>query len=303
MIKIQHQYLEIYILRSQLILYQFGFQVVIITGANSGIGKATALEMAKREARVILACRDPEKARQTEIEIRRSTVNGELVLKHLDLASFASIREFAADILKNEARIDVVINNAGLFQCPFSHTQDGLEVQMGVNHFGHFLLTNLLLDKLKTSTPSRIVIVSSGLHKYAKLDFTNVNSEKGYDKKLAYNNSKLANNYFARELSRRLEDTGVSVYCMHPGIVWTNLGRHKPIPSAVKPFMYSLAALFLKTPWQGCQTVMYCACAEELEGVSGRYYGNCKEKPWTKISLDDEAVKKMWDISESITKQ
>ena len=251
---------------------------------------------------MILACRDSEKARQAEIEIRSVTTNGDLIRKHVDLASFASIREFAADILKSEPRIDVLINNAGLFQCPFSHTQDGLEMQMGVNHFGHFLLTNLLLDRLKSSAPSRIVIVSSGLHKYAKLDFTNINSEKGYDKKLAYNNSKLANNYFARELAQRLEGTGVSVYCMHPGIVWTNLGRYKPIPLLLKPIVYPFAKIFVKTPWQGCQTVMFCACAEELEGVSGKYYGNCEEKAWTQISLDDEAARKMWDVSLSLTK-
>ena len=251
---------------------------------------------------MILACRDSEKARQAEIEIRSVTTNGDLIRKHVDLASFAPIREFAADILKSEPRIDVLINNAGLFQCPFSHTQDGLEMQMGVNHFGHFLLTNLLLDRLKSSAPSRIVIVSSGLHKYAKLDFTNINSEKGYDKKLAYNNSKLANNYFARELAQRLEGTGVSVYCMHPGIVWTNLGRYKPIPLLLKPIVYPFAKIFVKTPWQGCQTVMYCACAEELEGVSGKYYGNCQEKAWTQISLDDEASRKMWDVSLSLTK-
>ena len=274
----------------------------MITGANSGIGKATALEMAKRGARVIMACRDEEKASQTEIDIRRVTASGQLVKKHIDLASFSSIREFAADILKSEARIDVLVNNAGLFQCPYNHTQDGLEMQMGVNHFGHFLLTNLLLDKLQASSPSRIVIVSSSLHKYAKLDFRNINSEKGYDKKLAYNNSKLANNFFARELSQKLDGTGVSVYCMHPGVVWTNLGRYKPIPHLLKPVVYPLAKMLLKTPWQGCQTVMYCACAEELEGVRGRYYGNCQEKPWTQISLDGEAAKKMWDISLNLTK-
>ncbi len=251
-----------------------------------------------------MACRDSKKAEEAELEIRKSTSKGELVLKELDLASFASIKDFANEIIKNETKIDVLINNAGLYQCPLMHTADGLEMQMGVNHMGHFLLTNLLIEKLKDSAPSRIVVVSSGLHKYAKLDLDDLNSEKGYDKKLAYNNSKLANNFFAQELAKKLEGTNVSVYCLHPGVVWTNLGRFVfgGIPMLLKPFAFGLARLLMKSPWQGCQTVMYCACSEELEGVSGKYYGNCKEEPWTKVSQNEEAAKKLWELSREITK-
>ncbi len=275
---------------------------MLITGATSGIGKATAIEMAKREARVILTFRDSEKARETEVEIRKCTAKGELLFKHLDLSSLESVRTFTEHMMRTEDRLDVLINNAGVFQCPFSHTQDGLEMQMGVNHFGHFLLTNLLLQRLKESAPSRVVIISSALHKYAKLDFSNINSEKKYDRKLAYSNSKLANNYFARELALKLKGSGVSVFCLHPGMVFTNLGRHRPIPWVLKPIVYPLARLLIKSPWQGCQTVMYCSCAKELDGVSGKYYGNCKEEPWTEISLNDDAAKKLWDISVGITK-
>ncbi|KFM76283.1 Retinol dehydrogenase 14, partial [Stegodyphus mimosarum] len=204
-------------------------KTVIITGANSGIGKATALELAKRGAKVILACRDQEKAQKALIEIRSKSRSGVLKVLQLDFASFESIKKFAEEFLRSEDRLDVLVNNAGIFQCPFMKTKDGYEMQFGVNHLGHFLLTKLLLDKLKESAPSRIVVVSSSLYKKGEIDFENLNSEIKYDKSQAYKNSKLANVLFSLELSRRLQGTGVSVYTVSPGMVWTNLGRHVSI--------------------------------------------------------------------------
>lgn len=277
-------------------------KTVIVTGANCGIGKATAAELAKRRARVILACRDLDKANAAVKDIRSQTDQGELIVKKLDLASFRSIREFTAQVIKEEPRIDVLINNAGVYGCPFSRTENELEMQMGVNHFGHFLLTNLLLDKLKSSAPSRVVVVSSGLHKYGKIDFENFNSEEGYNGEDVYKNSKLANNLFARELTHRLEGTGVSVYCLRPGMVRSNLGRHVQMPLVVRVLGYFLGWLLVKSPYEGCQTVLHCSIAEELEGVSGNFYGNCKEEEWTSVSLDDDKAKKLWEVSERLTK-
>lgn len=277
-------------------------KTVIVTGANCGIGKATATELAKRRARVILACRDLDKANAAVKDIRSQTDQGVLIVKTLDLASFRSIKEFAAQVIKEEPRIDVLINNAGVYGCPFARTEDGLEIQMGVNHFGHFLLTNLLLDKLKSSAPSRVVVVSSGLHKYGKIDFENFNSEEGYDGEAVYKNSKLANNLFARELTRRLEGTGVSIYCLRPGMVRSNLGRHVQMPLVVRVLGYFLGWLLVKSPYEGCQTVLHCAIAEEVEGVSGNFYGNCKQEEWTSVSLDDEKAKNLWEVSERLTK-
>ena len=277
-------------------------KTVIVTGANCGIGKATATELAKRRARVILACRDLDKANAAVKDIRSQTDQGVLIVKTLDLASFRSIKEFAAQVIKEEPRIDVLINNAGVYGCPFARTEDGLEIQMGVNHFGHFLLTNLLLDKLKSSAPSRVVVVSSGLHKYGKIDFENFNSEEGYDGEAAYKNSKLANNLFARELTCRLEGTGVSIYCLRPGMVRSNLGRHVQMPLVVRVLGYFLGWLLVKSPYEGCQTVLHCAIAEEVEGVSGNFYGNCKQEEWTSVSLDDEKAKNLWEVSERLTK-
>ena len=276
-------------------------KTVIITGANSGIGKATALELAKRQARVILACRDEELANAAVRDIRKKTASGQLVVKRLDLASLASVKKFVEDVSNDEDRVDVLINNAGVLQCPFSKTEEGFEMQMGVNHLGHFYLTNLLLPKLKQSTPSRVIVVSSGLHKLGKIEFDNLNSEKSYDPRAGYANSKLANNMFARELSSRLEGTGVSVYCLHPGMVFTNLGRHVMPSFLIKLLLYPLAWLLVKSPYAGCQTVLYCAVAEELEGVTGRYYGSCEEEEWTQVSLDDVVSKKLWNVSEELT--
>lgn len=276
-------------------------KTVLITGANSGIGKATATELAKRDARVILACRDRDKADQAVREIRAETRGGQLVVKTLDLASLHSVRNFVDEVLKDEPRLDVLINNAGVYGCPYSLTEDGLETQMGVNHFGHFLLTNLLLDRLKSSAPSRIVIVSSGLNKFGTIDFENLNSEVKYDGEAAYKNSKLANNLFARELARRLEGTGVGVYCLRPGMVRTNLGRHVPMPFLLRTLGKLFGWLLVKSPYDGCQTVLYCAIATELDGVSGRFYSNCKEENWSDVSLDDEKARKLWEISEKLT--
>jgi retinol dehydrogenase-14 len=275
-------------------------KTVIVTGANTGIGKATATELAKREARVILACRDVSKAEKAVQDIRAVTKKGDLVVHQLDLANFKSIRSFVDEIVKKEVKLDVLINNAGIYHCPHWTTDDGLEMQMGVNHFGHFLLTNLLLDKLKSCVPSRVVIVSSGLHQYGTIDFNNLNSEHGYDKAKAYNNSKLANNLFARALSRRLEGSGVSVHCLRPGMVHSDLGRHARVPQFLRWISYPLAWLLVKSTYEGCQTVVYCAVAEELDGVTGQFYGDCKREEWSTMSLDDETADKLWQVSERI---
>lgn len=154
-------------------------RTVVVTGANSGIGKATAMELARRQARVIMAVRDVKAGNKAASEIRKKYKYADLSVKELDLASIASIRKFSQDLIDNESRLDVLINNAGVYHCAYSHTADKLETQMGVNHFGHFLLTNLLLPKLKQSLslPARIVVVSSGLSKYGEIDFDNLHSQ------------------------------------------------------------------------------------------------------------------------------
>lgn len=275
-------------------------KTVIITGANSGIGKALAGELLKLQARVIMACRDRGRAEEAARELRASAgteEQGELVIKLLDLASLRSVRSFCQEINQEESKIDVLVNNAGLYQCPYALTEEGFEMQLGVNHLGHFLLTHLLLDLLKSSAPSRVVVVSSKLYKYGSVNFSDLNSEKSYDKAFCYSQSKLANLLFTLELAKRLEGTGVTVNALTPGIVRTNLGRHVQMPVLAKPLFKLASMAFFKSPLEGAQTPLYLACSPEVQGVSGKCFANCKEEELLDKAKDPEAAKRLWDVS------
>ncbi|KAK2146487.1 hypothetical protein LSH36_605g02015 [Paralvinella palmiformis] len=276
-------------------------KTVVLTGANCGLGRATAVELAKRKARIILACRDTRAAEDTVKYIRRRTKEGELIVKKLDLASLKSIKSFCLDMVENEKRIDVLVNNAGVGYCPFMRTDDGFELQMGVNHLGHFYLTNMLMEKLKDSAPSRVVVVSSAQYRKGKIDFDTINTDKDYDGRSGYFNSKLANCLFARELAKRLQGTGVSVHCIRPGMVFTRLGRHVDYHPVILALIKIPVWIMLRSPANGCQTTVYCAVAKELEGVTGRFYGECKEEPWADVALDDKLANDLWDYSVKVT--
>ena len=206
-------------------------KTVIITGANTGIGLETAVDLAKRNARVILACRSVERGEKAAVEVRKRSNNDNAVFCQLDLASLESVRKFASKILEEEPRIDILINNAGVMALPQrTLTIDGFEMQFGTNHLGHFLLTNLLLDRIKEAPSARIVNVSSGAHRQGKMDFDNLNSEKSYVPWVAYGTSKLANILFTRSLAKRLEGTNVTANSLHPGVINTELARHLSLP-------------------------------------------------------------------------
>ncbi|KAK3573505.1 hypothetical protein QTP86_025297 [Hemibagrus guttatus] len=275
-------------------------KTVIVTGANSGIGRATAAELLRREARVIMACRSRERGESAAQEIRQQagTGHGELLVRLLDLACLNSVRSFCEQINKEEPRLDVLINNAGVYQCPYSRTEDGFEMQFGVNHLGHFLLTHLLLDLLKRSAPSRVVVVSSKLYKRGEIDFDDLNSERSYDGAAAYSRSKLANLLFTLELGRRLEDTGVTVNALTPGIVRTNLGRHVHIPLLAKPLVSLASWALLRSPEEGAKTSVYLACSPDVEGVRGKCFADCQEMKLLPKAMDEDVAKKLWDISE-----
>lgn len=276
-------------------------KTVLITGANTGIGKETALDMAQRGARVILACRDMTRARIAADEIRQQSGNGNVVVKKLDLASLQSVRDLAKDIQENEARLDILINNAGIMMCPKWKTEDGFEMQFGVNHLGHFLLTNCLLDLLKKSTPSRIVIVSSLAHEKGHVYFDDINLDKKYSREMSYRQSKLANVLFCRELAERLQGTGVTVYSLHPGVIRTELGRHLFPTLALWWRIIAMPFLMLiKSPWEGAQTTIYCAVDESLADKSGLYYSDCAPKRPAPQAMDAAAAKKLWDLSASM---
>eukprot|EP00105_Crassostrea_gigas_P041486 XP_019925634.1 PREDICTED: retinol dehydrogenase 13 [Crassostrea gigas] len=278
-------------------------KTVIITGANTGIGKETAIDLASRGAKVILACRDVIRAERAATDIMKKSNNRNIVVKIVDLASLDSIRKFADNINKSEPKIDILINNAGIMMCPYWKTQDGFEMQFGVNHLGHFLLTNLLLDKIKSSAPARIINVSSHAHTHTdKLDFDDLNGEKNYNSIAVYHQSKLANVLFTRELSRRLQGTNVKANSLHPGIVDTELTRYLPrsVPFYFRILLAPIIYLLGKTPLQGAQTTIYCAVEESLANVTGKYFSDCAIKEESKAAQDDEAAKKLWEVSEKL---
>ncbi|XP_055690735.1 retinol dehydrogenase 11-like [Lutzomyia longipalpis] len=267
-------------------------KVVIVTGANVGIGKETALDLAKRGAKVYLACRNPQRAESARQEIVEKSNNVNVFTLELDLASMESIRNFVDKFKVQEHHLDVLVNNAG-FYGPLERTKDGFEMQIGVNHLGHFLLTNLLLDILKNSAPSRIVVVSSDLYALGRIKKYDLNSEKSYNKYAAYCQSKLANMLFTRVLARRLKGSGVTVNCLHPGIVKSSLRRNDRVLACImQPF-----ALFYRSPQMGAQTSIMLAVDPDLEKVSGKYFSDCREATPYRIGRDDEMAEWLWTES------
>ncbi|XP_061523054.1 retinol dehydrogenase 12 isoform X2 [Phycodurus eques] len=256
-------------------------KTAIITGANTGIGKETARDLAARGARIIMACRDLERAEEARSEILEDTGNANVVVRKLDLSDCRSIRAFAELINKEEKQVNILINNAGIMMCPYSKTTDGFEMQFGVNHLGHFLLTYLLLDLIKVSAPARIVVVASVAHTWTSLRLDDLNSENGYDTMKAYGQSKLANVLFARALAKKLK-------------VQSDLWRHQHqcIQVAVKIFR-----IFTKTTVEGAQTTIYCAVQPGLESQSGAYFSDCAPARCSRSASDDDLAQELWESS------
>lgn len=277
-------------------------KTIIVTGANTGIGKETCRDLAMRGGRIIMACRNTEKGEKTRKEIVDDTRNDQIVVKELDLGSLESVQKFAKNFNDTEPRLDILINNAGVMACPKTLTKDGLEMQIGTNHIGHFLLTNLLLDKLKACSPSRIVIVSSVGHAYGQMNFEDLMSEKSYGEFVAYNQSKLANVLHALELTKRLEGTGVTANSLHPGIVNTDLARHAN-QGFLKVFFSGIGKPFFISPVQGAQTTLRVALDKSLEKVSGKYFADCKEKAASARGQNEADAKRLWDMTEEIIQQ
>nr|XP_002124144.1 retinol dehydrogenase 14-like [Ciona intestinalis] len=278
-------------------------KTVVITGANTGIGLETAIDLVKREARVILGCRNMEKAEEAKQRIFKEAGGKDdtVVIKQLDLSSLASVRAFAKDINDNESKIDVLLNNAGIMLVPKGKTEDGFELHYGVNHLGHFLLTNLLLDLIKRSAPSRIVTVSSEAHRLGtpKIDFKDMNFDNNYDESVAYGRSKLMNILFTKELSKRLEGTNVTANCLHPGVIKSELWRH--MDGSRKPvrdfFVGTFVRWFGKTIIHGAQTNIYCCMAPEIEDVTGKYFSDCAVASENSQAKKDKNAEQLWQVS------
>jgi len=249
-------------------------------------------------AHVVMACRDDGKARKAMNDIK-----GSLEFIKLDLADKKSIKEFVDTFKQNHNKLDILINNAGIMQCPHSQTKDGFEMQFGVNHLGHFYLTSLLVDSLKNAPNSRVINVSSRAHQRGgsiNLDDLNWTTRpyKSFD---AYCQSKLANILFTKEFHNRYSEQGITAYSLHPGVIQSELMRHiTGWKGVVLTLAHPLFWYISKDTWHGAQTTIYCAVAPNLEKESGKYFSNCNLETPTPEALDASVAKKLWEKSESL---
>jgi len=275
-------------------------KVVVITGANTGIGKETARDLARRGAEVHMLVRNKERGEAAKKDIE-TDVGGEVFVHYLDLASLESVRDCSKLLKKKLDRIDILINNAGVMATPEWRTKEGFELQFGTNHLGHFLLTTELLPLLRKAGNARVVVVSSSGHAMGTMEFDDLNwRSRPYDSLAAYGQSKLANILFAKELARResILGSGVTTYSVHPGIVKTELFRH-----AIETFgpLANLGKVFIplyKTAKSGAQTSICCAVDTELEGQTGKYYKDCQEAVNSPEADNMEDARRLWEISQ-----
>jgi len=268
-----------------------GSKIAIVTGANSGIGLETARGLAKKGFEVILAVRDQAKGDAAAADIAGTEPGAKLHVIPLDLGSMASIRTFARTFDERFPALDVLVNNAALVPATRTLTVDGLETQFGVNHLGPFLLTNLLLPKLKAAPQGRIVVVSSTVHNGATIDFDDLQSERSYSSMRKYSSTKLMNLLFVHSLKKRLAGTKVTVNGLHPGVVSTALARDFN-------FLFRwIAKLFFTTPEKGARTSLHVATSPDLESTTGAYFDDSREKQPDPSARNDATAERLWDIS------
>lgn len=269
-------------------------KICIVTGSTSGIGKATALGLAKLGATVVLVARDKDRGEATRTEIQTRSGSDAVDLLLADLASQASIRQLAQDVQQKYPRLDVLVNNAGISPMKRTLTVEGIEKTFAVNVLAYFLLTDLLLDLLKASAPSRIVNVASAAQ--SPIDFDDVQREKRFSWMDVYSQSKFATILFTYELAKRLQGTGVTANCLHPGVIGTNLMRELP------PVAGWFMKLFFSSPEKGAETSIYLASSPEVEGISGKYFIKRKEARSSKESYDEAAQQRLWQMCAELTR-
>ncbi len=274
-------------------------KVCLVTGATSGIGEVTARTLAQMGATVIAVGRDPQRGAATLDRIKKVAPNAQVEFMLADLSSQAQIRQLAQEFKRKYSRLDVLVNNAGALFVRRHESVDGIEMTFALNHLGYFLLTNLLLDVLKNSASSRIVNVSALLHKYARLDFDDLQNQKRYAGWRAYRESKLANVLFTCEQARRLEGTGVTVNALHPGVIASNLGANNRGARLLRR-LTNVLPIFI-SPEQGAQTIIYLATSPEVKDVTGKYFEKEKEAQSSPASHDRAAAKRLWQLSEILT--
>jgi NAD(P)-dependent dehydrogenase (short-subunit alcohol dehydrogenase family) len=269
-------------------------KVCLVTGANAGIGQATALGLAQLGATVIMVCRSRERGEAARAEIQAQSGNDKVDVLLADLSSQAEIRRLAVEIEARYADLHVLINNAAIIPQQRRETAEHLEMQFAVNHLAYFLLTNLLLDKLKASAPARIVVVASQVHASGVIDFDDLQARRNYRPSQVYANTKLANVLFTYELARRLKGSGVIANCLHPGVVATNLlNDYMGVPQGRRDRGIETS--------KGAQTSLYLATSPEVAGVSGRYFVNRGAVRSSAVSYDEGLAQRLWQVSAGLT--
>jgi NAD(P)-dependent dehydrogenase (short-subunit alcohol dehydrogenase family) len=275
-------------------------KTALVTGATNGIGRAAAESLARLGASVVLVARDRGRGERAQEEIRRASGRDDVELLLADLSSQAQVRELAGAFLAPGRPLHILLNNAGVILLRREETVDGIEATFAVNHLAYFLLTNLLLPRLRESAPARIVNVASGAHARAggRLDMDDLQSRNGYSAMRVYGKSKLANILFTRELARRLAGTGVTANAMHPGFVGSNFARNN---GWLGNLVMTLGRPFARSPEKGAETAVWLCAAPEVEGRSGGYYQDLREDRAASFAQRDDDARRLWEVSERMT--
>jgi NAD(P)-dependent dehydrogenase (short-subunit alcohol dehydrogenase family) len=277
-------------------------KIVLVTGATNGIGKVTALELAKKGATTVIVGRNRAKTEATMKEIQAQSGNSKVSMLLGDLSLMADVRRIAAEFKQKYDRLDVLVNNAGAWFSERQETAEGIEMTFALNHLSYFLLTNLLLDLIKASAPARIINVSSRVHADEPLNFDDLQNTKNYGRNnglRVYGQSKLANVMFTYELARRLQGTNITANVLHPGIIGSSFGlNNKGVLMKVAMTFYSILA---QPPEEGAKTIVYLAASPEVEGITGKYWVKSKAVPSSQDSHDKAAQRRLWEVSEQMT--
>ena len=275
-------------------------KTIVVTGGTSGIGEVAATRLAEQGARIVLVARDHARAGATLAKLKAANPSAAHTAHFADLSSIAGMKRVATEIAAAEPVIDVLINNAGAVFFSRQTSVDGLEMTFATNHMAYFVVTNVLLPNLKATPGARIVSTASDAHKAGRLDFADLQLEKGYGVARAYGTSKLCNILFTRELAKRLEGSGVTANCLHPGFVGTRFGANNT-KSAITRALRSLVMLFGISPEEGAKTIIHLASSPDVATISGKYFYKCKIAEPIAAAQDDAAARKLWDVSAQLS--
>jgi len=271
-------------------------KTVVVTGGTSGIGEVAALRLAQMGARIVLIARDQGRAADTLTKLKNANTSAAHTAHYGDLSALAEMKRVAGEVAASETRIDVLVNNAGAVFLSRKTSVDGLEMTFATNHMAYFVVTNILLDRLKATPGARIVSTASDAHKSGKLDFDDLQSEKSYRSFRVYGTSKLCNILFTRELARRLDDVDVTANCLHPGFVATRFGQNNATNIFAKLLRGGVMSLGISAE-EGAKTIIHLASSPDVAAISGEYFYKCKVAEPTAAAQNDADAKRLWDVS------